>query len=263
MLDTRPRLTALVAALAMTPSVAFGHVSLDRGSTHASRYGDVEIKRGPCGREGGTRGTNVYTYRPGETILVEAVEYIGHPGYFRIAFDDDGDDDFVDPQTVLPLNRECMNVPEDHCGAEDFFNNETVLLDNLDPHIPVNPLEAVPYSWDVTLPDVTCDNCTLQLIQVMTDVPGIHAPYNPSEPNADDIYYQCIDLVLAGESTSGGDAGSNVDPAEGSPNAEGGENGGEGCSASGRPARMQGISLLYAFAALGVAAARRRRSRFA
>jgi hypothetical protein len=188
---------ATIVLLASPPLSA--HFSLDQGTTHKSRHGDQDIKAGPCGRADGTRGTNVYVYRPGEAIRVEIIEYIGHPGYFRIAFDDDGDDAFADPQTVAPINRECMDIPEDHCGEPDFYNNDAVLLDNLDPHVPQNIFEARTYSWDVTLPSVTCDNCTLQVIQVMTDAPGIHAPYDPNSPTADDIYYQCIDLVLAGE----------------------------------------------------------------
>lgn len=39
------------------------------------------------------------------------------------------------------------------------------------------------------LPDVECDNCTLQAIQVMYDKPPYVTPGN-------DLYYQCADLVL-------------------------------------------------------------------
>jgi len=41
---------------------------------------------------------------------------------------------------------------------------------------------------------VECDNCTLQIIQVMTEAEK--APYEPSADDADDLYYQCIDLRL-------------------------------------------------------------------
>ncbi|MCA9560948.1 MAG: hypothetical protein KC583_20510, partial [Myxococcales bacterium] len=44
----------------------------------------------------------------------------------------------------------------------------------------------------VTLPDVECDNCTLQVIQVMFDKPPQTSPGN-------DLYYQCADLVLRGD----------------------------------------------------------------
>ncbi len=85
-----------------------------------------------------------------------------------------------------------MKTPEDRCGKDDFYNNHTVLLDNLNPHKRGFPKT---YEWEVTLPDVTCDNCTLQIIQVMTDGAPIHAPYDPAM-DSDDLYYQCIDLKL-------------------------------------------------------------------
>ncbi|MBW2225541.1 MAG: hypothetical protein JRF54_15365, partial [Deltaproteobacteria bacterium] len=45
------------------------------------------------------------------------------------------------------------------------------------------------YVATVTLPDITCDNCTLQMIQVMYDKRLYTTLGN-------DIYYQCADLVL-------------------------------------------------------------------
>ena len=169
------------------------HIDIDEAGTHLSRYGRGAIKQGPCGITGGERGQNIYTYKAGETITIKVREYISHPGYFRIAFDEDGDDDFVNPQSVDPINRECMDDPADRCGEPDFFNNETVLMDNLNPH--KRTLLPKTYEWQVTLPNVKCDNCTLQILQVMTDIYPIHAPYDPAM-TSDDLYYQCIDLVL-------------------------------------------------------------------
>src|SRR5689334_16166220 len=94
----------VVAVALVTPSLAWAHISLEQGGTHLSRYGDSEIKDGPCGRAGGTRGTHVYTYQPGATITVSLVEYIPHPSYFRFAFDDDGDDAFKEPASILPID---------------------------------------------------------------------------------------------------------------------------------------------------------------
>ncbi len=181
-----------LSSLLLSSAVAFAHIDLDRAGTHLSRYGSDDIKEGPCGRTDGKRGNNVYTYRAGETIQVKLNEFIPHPGYFRVAFDNDGDNDFVNPQTIDPINRKCMNDPADRCGKADFFNTSNVLMDNVDPHLRGLPKT---YTWDVKLPDVACDNCTLQIIQVMTDPWPIHAPYDPSY-TGDDVYYQCIDLVL-------------------------------------------------------------------
>jgi hypothetical protein len=193
-----------LAAMAMTRP-ASAHISLESGGTHNSRYGDGLIKDGPCGKAGGTRGTNIYTYAPGQTITVSLRETIPHPSYFRFAFDNDGDDAFIEPASILPIDpaRKCPDGPGDHCGASDFYNSPAVLpnMDNLNPHLTASLNMA--YTWQVTLPDVECTNCTLQVIQVMED-DGPHGPYDPTPGvGVEDIYHQCIDIVLK----RSGDAG--------------------------------------------------------
>jgi hypothetical protein len=130
---------------------------------------------------GGERTRNVTYFEPGQTIEVRWVEYIDHPAHYRISFDQDGDDDFVDPTTMTEL-----------------YSNGAVLLDGIEDQGP----EGRDYSVSVTLPDVTCDNCTLQVIQVMYDKPPYATPGN-------DIYYQCADLVLqkGGATDAGTDPG--------------------------------------------------------
>ena len=186
------------SAALFTPSVADAHISFEAAGVHLSRYGDGEIKDGPCGRAGGTRGEHVYTYEPGQTITISTVEFIPHPGYFRIAFDADGDDDFMEPRSIKPVdpNRKCPYDANDKCGASDFYNTPAVLMDNLDPHLAG---AKKTYTWQVKLPDIECDNCTLQLIQVMEDT--VHGPYSPKGASneafyVEDIYHQCLDIVL-------------------------------------------------------------------
>jgi hypothetical protein len=186
-----------LALVAMTRP-ASAHISLEAGGTHNSRYGDGFLKDGPCGKAGGTRGTNIYTYAPGQTITVSLRETIPHPSYFRFAFDNDGDDAFIEPASILPIDpaRKCPDGPGDHCGASDFYNSPAVLpnMDNLNPHLTASL--NMPYTWQVTLPDVECTNCTLQVIQVMED-DGAHGPYDPTPGvGVEDIYHQCIDIVL-------------------------------------------------------------------
>jgi hypothetical protein len=209
---------ALLYVCFATP-VAQAHISLERAGTHKSRYGDTDndIKNLPCGRTGGARGTNIYTYEAGSTIEVEVSEFVSHPGYFRIAFDDDGDDDFEPPASISsepPSGRPCMGA-SDKCGEADYYNNETVLpeMDNLGPH-PDGENNKL-WKWQVKLPNKACDNCTLQIIQVMTE--AFRAPYDPAIGGAgaaNDIYSTCIDLVLtpapgaaAGDAAGAGGAG--------------------------------------------------------
>src|SRR5438876_2976886 len=89
---------------ACVASAAHAHISLEQGGTHVSRDGDANLKEGPCGKAGSTRGTHVYTYAPGQTIAVSLVEVIPHPSYFRFAFDNDGDDAFAEPKSIKPID---------------------------------------------------------------------------------------------------------------------------------------------------------------
>jgi hypothetical protein len=193
-----------------TSSSARAHISLEQAGTHKSRYGDDEIKDGPCGRANGKRGTNVYEYKPGETITIKVKEFIAHPGYFRIAFDQDGDDGFIEPRSIKPVDpaRGCLKDGVDKCGlteeSQDFYNSDEVLMDNLDPHVASVLSPSKVYTWKVKLPDVECDNCTLQIIQVMEDT--IHGPYSPKGASpetayVEDIYHTCIDVKLKADAT--------------------------------------------------------------
>ena len=169
---------ALGALVLGASSTAYAHLRIE---SHTARHSSSEQKVGPCGSGDSERGSMVYTYEPGETITVEIDEYIAHPGYFRVAFDDDGDDDFASPKSIDPPS---------------LMDNDTVLMDGLDMH----DSGGGKRSWEVELPDVECDNCTLQVIQVMLDKP----PYDPQDTGAfsNDIYYACIDLELKREGGS-------------------------------------------------------------
>lgn len=189
----RLKLTALALAAApalLTAATAHAHISVEGGGTHKARFSDDSLKDSPCGAAGG-RGTNIYRYKPGATITLSILETISHPGYFRIAFDADGDDDFVIPSGTSGENGDCAGDAKCGMGKEDYCNNDSVLLDNLDPH---ERGEQKKYTWSVTLPNIECDNCTLQVIQMMNDLNFHFAPF----PD-DDIYYQCIDLVLSND----------------------------------------------------------------
>jgi len=160
--------TALLVAL---PAAA--HVRLE---SPASRYGD-EMKVRPCGVAGGPRTDRVTTVRPGQVLTVIFDELIDHPGYFRIAFDPAGDAALGPP---VWNGATFVNPPE-----------VSVLLDHIS-----NPPGLTHGEVPVTLPDIECDGCTLQLIQVMTDKP----PFD----GLDDFYYQCADLRLSRTAPLGG-----------------------------------------------------------
>lgn len=214
-----PRLLAIAGILAIaTPASA--HFEL---TSHMSRYGRDVLKAGPCGMADGQRTADrVYIGKPGIQVMLVWEEYIQHPGYYRIDFDDDGDDGFANP--ILPG---CDADPENEIACFD----RTTPVDS--PMVNDIPDDATNYLY--TLPNIECDNCTLQVIQAMTDKP----PYN----TGNEIYYSCIDLILSADGpdeltlieTGGSDAGPGGGGGDGSGDGDGmgGGMGGGGTSMGG------------------------------
>ena len=171
----------LTLAAASVSVNAEAHISLDAPVSRyylasSSEADQGKLKSGPCGVSGDKRTTNaslITTFKPGETITVSWRETVQHPGHYRIAFDSDGQD-FPMPGTTVP-------------------SGVTILADN------IPDTSGSSYSQTVTLPNIECANCTLQLIQVMTTAAPPYA--------AGDLYFNCADLVLKAASGSGGAPG--------------------------------------------------------
>lgn len=174
----------LFTALALlVPREALAHIEI---TSHTTRYGVAVQKSAPCGMAGGSGpGSNVYTYAPGETITLSWHEFVDHPGHYRIAFDDSGDDSFADP-----------------ASADDLYNNATVLLDGIADEANVHD-----YDVELTLPEVECETCTIQILQVMTDKP----PFG----DGNDMYYHCIDVRLVADGGDGDSGDGDGDSGDG------------------------------------------------
>jgi len=226
-----PWLLGVALGVASTPALA--HLEL---TSPVSRYGRAVLKDGPCGQTGGQRTTNVTVLRPGATLEVAWNEYINHPGYFRIAFDEAGDDSFRDPVCTSGCDG---RTPTFEPAADD----ETILLDD------IPDTRGGDSVVSVTLPDVECDTCTLQVIQVMFDKPPQTSPGN-------DIYYQCADLVLSRDAADAGPvAGDAGETAEETGSDDG------GCSLSGKRSRGRALHGEALLAALALVRRRARRGR--
>jgi hypothetical protein len=135
----------LLLALSLT---ARGHALWDPDGLIKPRSNRDDIKTGPCGVP---RTSSTVTLAAGSTVNLEIERTIYHQGYFRIAFS--------------PAND------------QGFDNNILVA------RFPETSAQRN-YSISVTLPNVECETCTLQLIQVMLDR---NPPTN---------YYSCADIRL-------------------------------------------------------------------
>lgn len=231
---------------------ALAHTALEYPPPRYPSDGSTANKACPCGVGQSNRLCNVAsdrsdpdrndarasTFEPGETITVVYHETIGHAGRIRIAFDDDGAD-------MADFNEHILLDVEDPPGAEG------------------NVGQGSRWELEVTLPDTPCDNCTLQLVQMMDG--------NTDDPVPDPIgrssYYQCADLVLgkAPKTTPTGDTGT-TSTDDTTPTADTGEDPtdglqvedgviGCGCDTS-TPGGLVGLGLVL----LGMVRFRRRRS---
>ncbi|MEY2936067.1 MAG: hypothetical protein RL033_6816 [Pseudomonadota bacterium] len=199
-------------------------------------------KDAPCGGENGGVPTDVIsTYRAGSTIQVTWQETVAHPGHFRIAVARDRSE-LVDPvvttsngngTTGVSLTAEVATIPA-----------YPVLVDGIFDRTSVAGPEEEPFKVEVTLPEFTCEKCTLQVVQFMANhLPGY-------------FYHHCADVrLIAADAELPLGAGGSSTTAEPSDDVAGEEG---GCSMI----AGQGGSPLSAAALLlaGLAAALRRRS---
>jgi uncharacterized protein (TIGR03382 family) len=233
-----------LALLGLSGSVAQAHIHLLKP---LSRTDDLtKLKEQHCGDPLQTRTTRVTTFKPGETITVEWKETINHPGWFRIAFQPNGEVFGIPPASNGPTGGgAASNYPtENLTGMTDPMNGSMILMDR----IADGPVDVV-RTASVTLPNMECTNCTLQIIQMMTD----KDPYS-IDTMSDDIYFQCADITLAANAP---DAGvSATDPDAGTDPGTGGVDPGKvsgGCQTGG------GSGAPVALVLLGLVGLRRRR----
>jgi hypothetical protein len=175
-LDMRYAVIPPFVAMAVISAAAEAHIRLDlpKGRYLNDPQQNTKQKQGPCGVTNDMRTTKadlITTFEPGEMITVEWNETVNHPGHFRIAFSEKGQVFPAPTLDPMPVSAQIL--------ADDIPDNKS----------------GGAFSHTVTLPNVSCDTCTLQLIQVMSD--------------SGTYYFQCADLILkaSGSGGAGGTAG--------------------------------------------------------
>ncbi len=146
----------LVFVASLMAANAVAHARWLPDGTTPGRNNQANIKSGPCGA---SRSNDPAVFKAGETITLQWESTIHHKGYFRIAFSPAGDAGF----------------------------DQHVLLDNI---VELENRFIGEYSAQVTLPSEPCNDCTLQIIQVMLD----------RDPPTN--YYSCADIQLVADTTS-------------------------------------------------------------
>jgi hypothetical protein len=154
------------AALCVAAPSAFGHARLVSPAPRSTSDG---IKSGaPCGP--GSRSANPTYVKPGSTLTVSFEETIDHQGCF-----------------IVQLLKN--NVPYAPAVVEKKADPVNTGVSQSAPRA-----ESV----QITLPNVDCDDCTLQLQQVM--VPAAqNLAQCPGTTVAGDIYFSCSDIRITND----------------------------------------------------------------
>jgi MYXO-CTERM domain-containing protein len=177
-------------------SPALAHVDLVSPPPRLTgSIGGDELKTKPCGQNQNKRTDKVTTYAPGQKVDIKMKEYVDHTGYFAVAFDPDGDDSFIFPRP----NMDKVNKDTDDPKMLFPVDGTKVLGYWIDKEKNCASQPDKTCTISITIPNVNCQTCTLQVTQFMTD------KLNDGADN--EYYYQCADIKIEGALMPGGGAG--------------------------------------------------------
>lgn len=140
---------ALLFTASLLASDAFAHARFKLNGTTPPRNNSTGLKTGPCGNIPRTNNPTILV--AGQTLKLQWEEVVDHPGYYRVAFS----------------------------PANDAGFDQNIWVARVDDLKDVHQYEAT-----VTVPNTPCTQCSLQMIQYMT------------ENNPPSLYYSCADIEI-------------------------------------------------------------------
>jgi len=187
--DSRYVLGIALGAALFSSGTAHAHFVLSSPAAvyEQSGLGDPQ-KAPPCGDDGSAVMTGEVTaFQGGDTLTVTIDETVFHPGHYRIALAINDPSELPEEPPVTPADTPCGSAP---IMDPPVF---PVLADGVFVH---TEAFGEPQSIDITLPnDVSCTNCTLQVIQFMSE----HGLNNPGGC----FYHHCATISIEGGAADG------------------------------------------------------------
>ncbi len=144
----------------------------------------------PCGgtKSGSTPATGVVTpVKGGSQFHIKIKETVYHPGHYRIALAAQPLDLPADPETVT---RDTEKGPRSVSAKIDPNPKPPVLVDGLFVHTERFESGHI-WETDVRIPNIDCENCTLQVIQWMAD--------HSFNPEGGYTYHHCAELKITAD----------------------------------------------------------------
>lgn len=154
-------------------------------------------KTGPCGGSNTNWGTPTYAVTKatgGQKLHVKIQETIYHPGFYRFALGINGMHELpADPVAQTRKNEERGGIDWSVSGTIADPPVPPVLADGLNLHRerPAQGTQLPAFETDLTLPNVSCKKCVLQVVQFMEE----HAYNNPGGYS----YHHCAHLQITAD----------------------------------------------------------------
>jgi len=180
---------ATAALMTLAPFAEAHFKLLEPGSWLVeSNLGDPQ-KLAPCGGTSANSGmpTNTVTkVQGGQKLHIKVQETVFHPGHYRVAL-------AVNSRAELPADPEVVTRDTDRgpWSVSAAIQNPPqlpALADGLFVH---TTRQADPFETDIQLPNITCDKCTLQIVEFMAE----HG-YNK---DGGYFYHHCADLQISAD----------------------------------------------------------------
>ncbi len=190
-------LLTLPALCAAAP--AFAHFNLQSPTPNTTTT-DGGMGSPPCGI--GTASNVITPVTGGHTITLKIDEFVGHTGFYRVAL-------ALNSPSELPVDNVVKDSggnilppsgkPNGTSASADFESPPVfpVLQDNLFPHQAANGDQI--FQMDLTVPNVTCEKCTLQVIEFMQGHPFNTASPPDTGPGGGYFYHHCADLKITAD----------------------------------------------------------------
>jgi hypothetical protein len=162
---------ALSATFSIAPASAHFVLESPAASLEQNAIGDPQ-KLGPCGgtsQDPGTPTGAVTELTGGSTLHLKLRETVYHPGHYRVALARTPAQLPADPETTT---REGPRGPLSVSAAIAADPAPPVLADGLFVHTE-RPAPGTFWEADLTVPNVDCEGCVVQVIQWMAEHPGV------------------------------------------------------------------------------------------
>jgi hypothetical protein len=180
---------------ATAPVFADGHFKLLEPPSRIveDQRGDPQ-KAAPCGGATGVTPTMsgvVSQAVGGSKLHLKWQETIYHPGFYRVALAVKSLDEL--PPDPVAVVRQTEKGPFSVSGAIQSNPQKPVLADGLNLHHerPAAGTQLAPFETDITLPNINCEKCTLQVIQFM-EAHGLNK-------DGDYTYHHCADIKITAD----------------------------------------------------------------